>query len=73
MGKPSQTLGDWKVERQGESRVTVTLPEGMTVSGDDVTIEDVLTAIANHNAIKAGRIVAKCCSGNMAIAVTVDP
>lgn len=67
--KTTPVLGTWKIERQGETEIVVTLPEGMEITGNDLTIEDVLAAIANYNAIKSGRAVAKCCSGNMAIAV----
>ena len=62
-------LGEWKLERKGDTQVLVTLPDGITISQDDVVIEDLLAAIANHTAIKSGRPVAKCCSGNMAIAI----
>ena len=61
-------LGEWKVERSGEDKLVVTLPEGMVVTGEDLTVEDVLSAIANHRAINSGRAVVKCCSGNVAIA-----
>ncbi len=67
-GKKKTKLGDWKVERESDNKVVVTLPKGMEVIGDDLTIEDVLSAIANHKAITSGRVVVKCCSGNMAIA-----
>lgn len=66
---PDPKLGEWKVERKGDTQVLVTLPDGITVTQEDVVIEDLLAAIANHAAIKSGRPVAKCCSGNMAIAV----
>lgn len=70
MAKDDQPrLGEWKVERKGDTQVVVTLPDGITVSKDDVVIEDLLAAIANHASIKSGRPVAKCCSGNMAIAI----
>lgn len=61
-------LGKWKVERLSETRVALELPQGMLVTGEDLTIEDILHAIATHRAITAGRVVVKCCGGNTAIA-----
>jgi len=61
-------LGDWKVKRKGDYQLIVTLPDGMEVTDDDITIEDILSAIANKKAIDSGRVVVKCCSGNIAIA-----
>ncbi len=61
-------LGEWTVERISDTQVILRLPEGMIVTGQDVTIEDVLHAISTHSAIKAGRPVVKCCGGSTAIA-----
>jgi hypothetical protein len=60
-------LGEWKVRRSGDNQITLTIPEGMTIKGDDLTVEDVLGAISNYMVVKKGRVLA-CCSGNVAIA-----
>jgi hypothetical protein len=39
----------------------------MKTTGDDITIEDLLTAIANHTAIEKGRNIMRSCGGNVAI------
>lgn len=63
-----EELGDWSVERVSETQISLSLPDGMVVTGEDLTIEDILHAIATHNAIKAGRPVTRCCGGSTAIA-----
>jgi hypothetical protein len=60
-------LGDWKVKRSGDTTITLTIPEGMKIQGEDLTIEDVMGAISNYMIVKKGRVLA-CCSGNVAIA-----
>lgn len=62
--KPQRT-DEWKVERLGESQLVLTLPNNINITDDNVTIDDVLTAIANHNTVKKGRVIAKCCSANL--------
>lgn len=69
MVEKTPTLGQWKIERKSDTEIVVTLPDGMTITGDDIRLEDVLAAIANYQAIQSGRAIAKCCSGNMAIAI----
>lgn len=64
----TQKIGEWKIERKGNNKLVVTLPDGMEVGGNDITVEDLLSAIATQKAIKTGRTVVKCCSGNVAIA-----
>jgi len=60
-------LGEWEVKRSGEREIIVTIPEGMRIQHDDLTIEDLLGAISNYMVVKKGRVLA-CCSGNVAIA-----
>ena len=60
-------LGTWKVKRVAENQVLVTVPAGMTIQGDKLTLEDLLAAGANYQVVKRGRALA-CCSGNIAIA-----
>lgn len=60
-------LGTWKVKRQGDNQLVLTIPEGLTLQGDQIAIEDVLGAISNYMIVKKGRALA-CCSGNIAIA-----
>jgi hypothetical protein len=64
----SGRLGKWRVARVGDTELSVKLPKGMVVTGKVVTIDDLLSAIATTNALDKGRVVVKCCSGNMAIA-----
>jgi hypothetical protein len=64
----SKQLGNWKVQRISETQLSLKLPKGMQVTGEDLTIEDVMQAIATHRSIKAGRPVVRCCGGNTAIA-----
>lgn len=61
-------LGKWSIARVSESELTVKLPKGMVVTGKQVTVDDLLSAIATTNSLEKGRVVVKCCSGNMAIA-----
>jgi hypothetical protein len=63
-----EKLGNWKVQRVSETQLSLKLPKGMQVTGEDLTIEDVLQAIATYSSIKAGRPVVRCCGGNTAIA-----
>ena len=61
-------LGEWKITRKNDDEIIVKLPEGMKTTGEDIIIEDLLTAIANHSAIERGRNIMRCCGGNVAIA-----
>lgn len=65
--KGPQKLGVWKVKRTGDNQITITVPDGVTIQGDKLAIEDVLGAISNYMIVKKGRVLA-CCSGNLAIA-----
>jgi hypothetical protein len=61
-------LGNWKIQRVGENQLTITIPPGMTIRGQaNVTVEDLLSGIANFMAAKKGRTVA-CCSANLMVA-----
>jgi hypothetical protein len=60
-------LGSWKIKRAGENQIVLTIPAGMKLQGDDLTIEDLMGAISNYMIVKKGRVLA-CCSGNIAIA-----
>ena len=62
-----KALGNWKVRRAGEKQLLITIPPGLSIKGDNLTIEDVLGAISNYMVVKKGRVLA-CCSGNVAIA-----
>jgi hypothetical protein len=62
-----RALGDWKVRRIGKDRIELTVPKGMTIVGNKLSIEDILAAGANYLVVKEGRVLA-CCSGNVAIA-----
>jgi len=64
----TKALGKWGIKRVSDTELTVTVPKGMTVTGKQVTIDDLLSAITTTNALEKGRVVVKCCSGNMAIA-----
>ena len=61
-------LGKWSIVRVSDTELTVKLPKGMVVTGKTVTVDDLLAAIATANSLEKGRVVVKCCSGNMAIA-----
>jgi len=65
--KAPKELGEWTVRRMGDNQIVLTVLEGMTLKGDDLTIEDVAAAAANYAVVKQGRVPA-CCSGNVAIA-----
>jgi hypothetical protein len=65
--QPKKRLGEWKVRRVGENQITIDIPEGMKVTGENLTIEDLLGAISNYIVVRQGRVLA-CCSGNIAIA-----
>ena len=61
-------VGTWKIKRIGENQLTVTIPEGMTIRTDaGVTVEDLLSGIANYMAAKKGLTVA-CCSASLMVA-----
>ncbi len=61
-------LGRWKFKRVGENQLSLTLPDGMTLKGNDpLTIEDLLTGIANYMAAKKGP-VPECCTTNLMVA-----
>ena len=60
-------LGSWKIKRAGENQIVLTIPDGMKLQGDSLTIEDLMGAISNYMIVKKGRVLA-CCSGNIAIA-----
>ena len=60
-------LGEWTVKRVGENQILLTIPDGMTLKGSDLTIEDVAAAASNYFVVKKGRVLS-CCSGNVAIA-----
>ena len=63
-GRP---LGEWTVKRVGDNQILLTIPDGMTLKGTDLTIEDVAAAASNYFVVKKGRVLS-CCSGNVAIA-----
>jgi len=65
--KPTKKLGTWKIKRVGDNQLMVTIPEGMRITGENLTIEDLLGAISNYIVVRRGRVLA-CCSGNVAIA-----
>ncbi len=48
-------LGAWNIKRISRRKIQITLPKGMHVTGEDLPIEDLLSAIATHSSIKAGR------------------
>ncbi len=60
-------LGNWKVRRAGETEILLTIPAGMAIKGDNLSVEDLLGAISNYMVVKKGRVLS-CCSGNIAIA-----
>ncbi|MCH7736764.1 MAG: hypothetical protein IH872_05105 [Chloroflexi bacterium] len=65
--RPRKELGNWEVKRSGPNQISLTIPDGMEIIGDDLTLEDVLGAISNYMIVRQGRVLA-CCSGNIAIA-----
>lgn len=60
-------LGDWEVKRVGDNQIVLTIPEGMKLQGEEISIEDIMAAGANYLVVKQGNVLA-CCSGNIAIA-----
>ena len=68
MAEPApKKLGTWKIKRVGDNQIMVTIPDGMKIQGDSLSVEDLLAAAANYQVVKKGRALA-CCSGNIAIA-----
>lgn len=63
----SKKLGTWKVKRVGKDQVIISIPKGMNIIGEELSIEDLLGAISNYMVVKKGRVLG-CCSGNIAIA-----
>jgi len=59
MASKNKLLGDWKVEKISKNKLSITLPKGMVITGDDLLIGDVLSAIANYYAITSGRKLRK--------------
>ena len=61
-------VGRWKIKRTGENELTITLPTGMAIKkGADVTVEDLLSGIANYMVAKSGAEPA-CCSASLMVA-----
>ncbi len=60
-------LGDWTIKRVGDDQILLTIPDGMKIQADELSLEDLIAAGANYQVVKQGRILA-CCSGNIAIA-----
>ena len=67
----------WVVKRKSESEVELVLPEGLHLTSNDLTIEDIVEAIEKHKVISKGKptdgrvsdeVTIRCCSGNTAIA-----
>jgi hypothetical protein len=66
--KGGKKVGTWKIKRVGENELHVTIPEGMTIRSDvPVTVEDLLSGIANYMAAKKNLTVT-CCSANLMVA-----
>ena len=78
----SGSLGKmWQVKRVSETEVSVALPEGMSFTTNDLTIDDVVEAYEKHKVLQLGEVLeqgsaetgdqvsVRCCSGNTAIAV----
>lgn len=64
----SKKVGKWKIKRVGDNQLSITIPEGMTIRGDaQITVEDLLSGIANYMAAKKGLTVS-CCSANLMVA-----
>jgi hypothetical protein len=60
-------VGAWKIKRVGENQLAITIPTGMTIRNDaPVTVEDLLSGIANYMAAKKGLPVT-CCSANLMV------
>jgi hypothetical protein len=63
--KPSKRSGEWKVKRQGETEILLTIPPNFAMGDEkDLTIEDVLVAIA-ISMNKAPAEGMRCCGGNL--------
>jgi hypothetical protein len=61
-------VGSWKIKRIGENQLAITIPAGMNIrKGADVTVEDLLSGIANYMAAKRGLDVT-CCSASVMVA-----
>jgi hypothetical protein len=66
--RSKKKVGKWKIKRIGENQLAITLPAGMTIRGDaEVTVEDLLSGIANFMAAKKGLVVS-CCSASVMVA-----
>jgi len=52
---PKVSLGNWMVRKIDGSRFVVTLPAGMRVTGDELPVCDLLSAIAIHRSLAASR------------------
>lgn len=64
----AKKVGTWKIKRVGENQLSVTIPTGMTIRDDaPVTVEDLLSGIANYMAAKKGLTIS-CCSANLMVA-----
>ena len=69
-------IGEWKILRKSDKSLEIELPEGMKITGEDFTIEDLLDAIQKYKVFKSGEgtstqdgeVTVKCCHGNTAIA-----
>jgi hypothetical protein len=65
--RSKKKVGTWKIKRVGENQLAVTIPDGMTIRSDaPVTVEDLLSGIANYMAAKRGLPVT-CCSANLMV------
>lgn len=67
----------WVVRRKSDSEVELVLPDGLLLTSNDLTIEDIVEAIEKHKIISKGKptggrasdeVTIRCCSGNTAIA-----
>jgi hypothetical protein len=66
--KSGKKVGSWKIKRVGENQLTITIPSGMAIRKDaQVTVEDLLSGIANYMAAKRGLDVT-CCSASVMVA-----
>ncbi|MGY5770248.1 hypothetical protein [Vibrio diabolicus] len=68
-------LGNWKVVKKGDDVLEVQLPEGMVLTGKEISIEDLVEAVKRFEVIKdgeetrsSGTVTIRCCRGNTAIA-----
>lgn len=61
-------LGPWKVKRVGDDQLLVRLPSGMKIKGKEpISIEDLLSGIANYMVAKRDPQLA-CCSKKVMVA-----